>query len=136
MRAAAATTDYEQAARLRDDVAALRRAMEQNAVVLGDATDADVVALAEDPLEAAVHVFYVRGGRVRGQRGWVADKSDDASSGELVERFLLQLYGENGGEAVPREILVPALPDDPRGQAYATCSPNCAGEGRPEDPPR
>ncbi|MGH8839014.1 MAG: excinuclease ABC subunit UvrC [Jiangellaceae bacterium] len=113
MRAAAATTDYEQAARLRDDVAALRRAMEQNAVVLGDATDADVVALAEDPLEAAVHVFYVRGGRVRGQRGWVADKSDDASSGELVERFLLQLYGENGGEAVPREILVPALPDDP-----------------------
>ncbi|HEX6577172.1 MAG TPA: excinuclease ABC subunit UvrC [Jiangellaceae bacterium] len=113
MRAAAAATDYERAARLRDDIAALRRAMEQNAVVLGDATDADVVALAEDPLEAAVHIFYVRGGRVRGQRGWVADKSDDASSGDLVERFLLQLYGENGGEAVPREILVPALPEDP-----------------------
>ena len=113
MRAAAAATDYERAARLRDDIAALRRAMEQNAVVLADATDADVVALAEDPLEAAVHIFYVRGGRVRGQRGWVADKSDDASSGQLVERFLLQLYGENGGEAVPREILVPALPDDP-----------------------
>jgi excinuclease ABC subunit C len=112
MRAAAAATDYERAARLRDDIAALRRAMEQNAVVLGDATDADVVALAEDPLEAAVHIFYVRGGRVRGQRGWVADKSDDASSGELVERFLLQLYGENGGETIPREILVPALPDD------------------------
>jgi excinuclease ABC subunit C len=112
MRAAAREQDYERAARLRDDIAALQRAMEQNAVVLGDATDADVVALAEDPLEVAVHIFYVRGGRVRGQRGWVADKADDAPAGELVERFLLQLYGEDGAESVPREILVPALPDD------------------------
>jgi excinuclease ABC subunit C len=113
MRAAAADTDYERAARLRDDIAALRRAMEQNTVVLGDATDADVVALAEDPLEVAVHIFYVRGGRVRGQRGWVADKADDAPTGALVERFLLQLYGELGNGTIPREILVPALPDDP-----------------------
>ncbi|HEX6328357.1 MAG TPA: excinuclease ABC subunit UvrC [Jiangellaceae bacterium] len=112
MKAAAAELDYERAARLRDDIAALRRAMEQNAVVLGDATDADVVALAEDRLEVAVQIFYVRSGRVRGQRGWVADKADDAPTGELIERFLLQLYGE-GGEGVPREILVPALPDDP-----------------------
>jgi excinuclease ABC subunit C len=112
MRAAAKEQDYERAARLRDDIAALQRAMEQNAVVLGDATDADVIALAEDPLEVAVHIFYVRGGRVRGQRGWVADKADDAPTGELVERFLLQLYGENGAETVPREILVPALPHD------------------------
>jgi excinuclease ABC subunit C len=113
MRAAAAVTDYERAARLRDDIAALQRAMEQNAVVLGDATDADVVALAEDPLEVAVHIFYVRGGRIRGQRGWVADKADDAPTGELVERFLLQLYGEQGNGSIPREVLVPALPDDP-----------------------
>ena len=113
MRAAAAVTDYERAARLRDDIAALQRAMEQNAVVLGDATDADVVALAEDPLEVAVHIFYVRGGRVRGERGWVADKADDAPTGALVERFLLQLYGEHGNGGIPREILVPALPDDP-----------------------
>ncbi len=113
MKAAAAELDFERAARLRDDIAALERAMEANAVVLGDGTDADVVALADDPLEVAVQVFYVRGGRIRGQRGWVADKADDAPAGELVERFLLQLYGELGGEAVPREILVPALPDDP-----------------------
>ncbi|MBD0292526.1 MAG: excinuclease ABC subunit UvrC [Jiangellaceae bacterium] len=118
MRAAAQVTDYERAARLRDDIAALQRAMEQNTVVLGDATDADVVALAVDPLEVAVQIFYVRGGRVRGQRGWVADKSDDASTGQLVERFLLQLYGENGTDSVPREILVPAVPDDP-GEAQA-----------------
>lgn len=112
MKAASAEQDYERAARLRDDVAALRRAMEQNAVVLGDATDADVVALADDPLEVAVQIFHVREGRVRGQRGWVADKAEEASTAELVVRFLLQLYGESG-ESVPREILVPALPDDP-----------------------
>ncbi len=113
MKQAAAELDFERAARLRDDIAALERAMEANAVVLGDGTDADVIALADDPLEVAVQIFYVRGGRVRGQRGWVADKADDVSAGELVERFLLQLYGELGGESVPREILVSDLPDDP-----------------------
>jgi excinuclease ABC subunit C len=112
MKAASAELEFERAARLRDDIAALERAMAKNAVVLGDDTDADVVALAEDPLEMAVPIFYVRGGRVRGQRGWVADKVDDASTGDLVERFLLQLYDGELGEALPREVLVPALPDD------------------------
>jgi excinuclease ABC subunit C len=109
MRDASATQDYERAARLRDDIGALDRAMEKNAVVLGDGTDADVVALAEDPLEVAVQVFHVRGGRVRGQRGWVADKVDEAGTGELVERFCTQLYD---AEEAPREVLVPALPED------------------------
>jgi excinuclease ABC subunit C len=112
MKAASAELEFERAARLRDDIAALERAMAKNAVVLGDDTDADVVALAEDPLEVAVQIFYVRGGRIRGQRGWVADKVDDASTGDLVERFLLQLYDGEIGEALPREVLVPALPDD------------------------
>ncbi|GHH71546.1 UvrABC system protein C [Streptosporangium violaceochromogenes] len=112
MREAAAEQDYERAARLRDDVQALRRAMEKQAVVLGDNTDCDVVALADDPLEAAVQVFYVRGGRVRGQRGWVVDKIEDTGPGELVERFLLQMYGETASEALPREVLVPTLPPD------------------------
>ena len=78
MRAAAAELDYERAARLRDDLGALQRALERNAVVLGDGTDADVVALAEDELEAAVQVFHVRGGRVRGQRGFVVEQVEDA----------------------------------------------------------
>ena len=112
MAGAAAAQEYERAARLRDDISALRRAMEKQAVVFADPTDADVVAFAQDALEAAVQVFYVRGGRVRGQRGWVVDKVEDLSTGDLVEQFLSQTYlGESGNE-VPREILVPELPPD------------------------
>ena len=95
MRAASDAEEYERAARLRDDVQALQRALEKQAVVLGDGTDADVIALAQDHLEAAVQVFYVRGGRVRGQRGWVVDKVDEAGTGELVEQFLGQVYGDD-----------------------------------------
>ena len=93
MRAAAAAEEFERAARLRDDIQALERALEKQAVVLPDGTDCDVIALAGDQLEAAVQVFYVRGGRVRGQRGWVVDKVEDVTDGELVEHFLSQVYG-------------------------------------------
>jgi excinuclease ABC subunit C len=95
MRRAADAEEYELAARLRDDIQALRRALEKQAVVLGGGTDCDVIALAEDQLEAAVQVFYVRGGRVRGQRGWVVDKVEEITPGELVEQFLGQVYGED-----------------------------------------
>lgn len=127
MQEAAADMEYERAARLRDDVQALQRALEKNAVVLGDATDADVFALVGDELEAAVQVFHVRGGRIRGQRGWVVEKVEDVTDGELVEHLLQQVYGsadeglEAGADeasraaardAVPREVLVPVLPPD------------------------
>jgi excinuclease ABC subunit C len=127
MRTAAGAEEFERAARLRDDIQALERALEKQAVVLPDGTDCDVIALAEDQLEAAVQVFYVRGGRVRGQRGWVVDKVEDVSDPELVEHFLAQVYGEDrvagdragsaqpaapgtAGRGVPREVLVPVLP--------------------------
>jgi len=133
MAAAAGQLEYERAARLRDDIGALKRAMEKQTVVLADGTDADVVALAEDQLEAAVQVFHVRGGRVRGQHGYVVDKVEDLSTGELVGQFLAQVYGADPDEQedierrmtpgggvtvdkdtndVPREVLVPALPPD------------------------
>ncbi|AXK32982.1 excinuclease ABC subunit UvrC [Streptomyces armeniacus] len=111
MQEAAEEMEYEKAARLRDDIEALTRAMEKNAVVLADATDADLMAVAEDELEAAVQIFHVRGGRVRGQRGWVTDKVEEIGTPGLVEHALQQLYGLEQGDAVPKEVLVPALPE-------------------------
>ncbi|WP_073217493.1 excinuclease ABC subunit UvrC [Streptomyces sp. NBRC 110465] len=113
MMQAAEEMEYERAARLRDDAEALKRAMEKSAVVLADATDADLIAVAEDELEAALQIFHVRGGRVRGQRGWVTDKVEAVDTSGLVEHALQQLYGEERGDAVPKEVLVPALPEDP-----------------------
>ena len=116
MLGASERLEFEQAARLRDDLEALRRAMEKQAVVLGDGTDADVIAFAEDELEAAVQIFHVRDGRVRGQRGWVVERTEDAATtADLVEQFVLQFYGADDVDesgSVPREILVPALPED------------------------
>ncbi|MDO5738681.1 MAG: excinuclease ABC subunit UvrC [Ornithinimicrobium sp.] len=111
MRQASAGLDFETAARMRDDIAALRRALERSAVVLPDPTDADVFALADDELEVAVQVFHVRGGRIRGQRGWVSEKGAE-SLDSIVEHLLQQVYGGERGENVPREVLVPVLPTE------------------------
>lgn len=131
MTAAAEELDFEKAARLRDDLEAIRTVMEKQSVVLGDGTDADFIAFATDELEAAVQVFHVRAGRITGQRGWVVEKSGDTETGPLEEGiqdpalpqlltdFLTQFYGDaadqtlvDGPSAVPREILVPAMPVD------------------------
>ena len=93
MKEASAALDFERAAKLRDDLQALQRVLEKNAVVFDDGTDADVFALADDELEAAVAVFHVRGGRIRGVRGWVVERVDDSGRAALMERLLEQVYG-------------------------------------------
>ena len=129
MKDAAANMDFERAAVLRDDIVALTKAFERNAVVLSDSTDADLFAFVQDELEAAVQVFFVRGGRIRGQRGWIVEKVNDGGEGELIEQLLVRLYGEAAAHVasasstlaeetdanrheIPRQILVPVLPDN------------------------
>ncbi len=113
MQEAAAEMDYERAARLRDDIGALKRATEKNAVVLSDGTDADIFALAGDELEAAVQVFHVRDGRIRGQRGWVVEKVEDVTDAQLVEHLLQQVYGDApGGDAGAGRSTITLLPGE------------------------
>ncbi len=114
MKEASEAQEYERAARLRDDIRALERALERNTVVLPDDTDADVIAMVEDELEVAFHVFHVRGGRIRGQRGTVTEKLDDVDGPALMEQFLTYLYGELVPESIPREVLTGVAPTDPQ----------------------
>lgn len=142
MEGAAENLDFERAASLRDQLGAMDSAMEKQSVVFSDNTDADVIATAGDDLETAVQIFHVRGGRIRGQRGWVvenatgdSDVTGEAGTPALLADFLTQFYGQSaelsdatesavGGnsraaasrevtlEPVPREILVPVNPDE------------------------
>ncbi|MGP9528389.1 excinuclease ABC subunit UvrC [Glutamicibacter sp. AOP5-A2-18] len=111
MQDAVAELEYEKAARYRDDIAALKRVFERNAVVLDDRTEADIFGVHGDELEASVQVFHVRDGRIRSQRGWVVEKVADVTDAEFVEQLLTQIYADHA-DRIPREILVPSLPDD------------------------
>lgn len=113
MAAAVEELRFEEAARLRDDITALRRVFERNAVVLPENTEADVFALHMDELEVAVQVFHVRQGRIRGQRGWVMERVEDVGQDVMVEELLKQVYGDLGGtERIPHEVLVPVEPSE------------------------
>ncbi len=109
MRAASDELDFERAARLRDDLSALRRALEKQSVVLANGTDADLIGIVGDDLEASVQIFHVRGGRMRGQRGWIVDVDVDngpdgtaaSSLSVQVENFLVQYYGNRANETQP-----------------------------------
>lgn len=125
MQAAAENMEFEHAAKLRDDIEALRKAFERNAVVLSDSVDADLFAFHEDELEAAAQVFHVRSGRIRGQRGWIVERVEDLSAPEMVEQLLQQVYGESAvtmasspddvdldHNEIPRNVLVPVMPEN------------------------
>ncbi|WP_209373119.1 excinuclease ABC subunit UvrC [Brevibacterium renqingii] len=112
MAAAAAELDYERAARLRDEITALQKVLDKSAVVLSVSADCDVFALVTEELEASVQVFHVRQGRIRGQRGWIIERSDDHTPAELTTDYLRQAYSGVDAEAIPKEILVDTLPAD------------------------
>ncbi|MDO5700334.1 MAG: excinuclease ABC subunit UvrC [Bowdeniella nasicola] len=131
MHQAAEAEEFEKAAALRDDVEALRTVTEKNTLVLDESVDADVYALHADELEAAVQVFYVRAGRVRGHRGWVIDRIENPGDDDLIARLLIQMYGDRATPgrgrqerrsvddvdhlsvaSIPPEILVPTQPTD------------------------
>ncbi len=110
MRGAAERQEYELAAKLRDQLAAARRALEHQEMVLPRTEDLDVVALAEDDLEAAFQAFFVRRGRVMGRKGWIVDRVEELDASQLVASFLRELYMQR--EDVPPRILVPVMPED------------------------
>jgi excinuclease ABC subunit C len=109
MKDASTAQDYESAARFRDQLGAMETALAKNAVVLDDAVDADLFGIAHDELAAAVQQFIVRGGRIRGVRGWVVDKELDVEFGDLVESVLQNAYEDS---VPPRDVFVPAIPED------------------------
>jgi excinuclease ABC subunit C len=110
MRAAAAVQDYETAARRRDELQAAESFFEKSAVVLRDHVDVDVFGIDHDELAAAVHLFMVRGGRIRGVRSWTVDTELDMTLGDLVDSVVQNAYGDD--IRPPAEVVVPALPDD------------------------
>ena len=112
MKDASAEQHYELAAKYRDDLGALNRVLEKQTVAFADGTDADVLGFEDDQLEVAVQIFSVRGGRIRGQRGWVAERADEAAMPDLVQGALMKLYEDAVPSAIPRQILVPELPAD------------------------
>ncbi|QYG93302.1 excinuclease ABC subunit UvrC [Iamia sp. SCSIO 61187] len=112
MQVAAADLEFERAARLRDRLVAVRKAIERQQMVVEKGEDIDVIGMAEDDLEAAVQVFFVRKGRVLGRKGFIIDKVEDLAEGELIGRVLGELYQEPPPMGFPKTVLVPDDPDD------------------------
>ncbi len=112
MKAASAELEFEQAARFRDRLASVRKAIERQQMVGERSEDFDVIGMADDELEAAVQLFHVRKGKVLGRRGFVVDKAEDLSRGELINRILERVYFDENPMGWPKRVLVPDLPAD------------------------
>ncbi|HEX9888757.1 MAG TPA: excinuclease ABC subunit UvrC [Nitriliruptorales bacterium] len=135
MERAATAQEFERAAVLRDQLFAARRVLEKQQMVLEKPEDLDVVAIWEDELEAAVQVFFVRGGRVVGRKGWTVDKVEPIGTAELVQDFVLQLY-EDRDDDVPPTVLVPEEPEDAEALGTLLAELRAAsrtGRGRPKE---
>ena len=112
MGEAAKALEFEKAARLRDRLESVERAIERQQMVAERDEDIDVIGISDDELEASVQVFFVRRGRVVGRKGFVLDKVEDLSDGALVGRVMESMYGDEPPTGVPKQVLVPTVPDD------------------------
>jgi excinuclease ABC subunit C len=112
MEEAADELEFERAARLRDQLTSVRKAIERQQMVGKPSEELDVIGIADDELEASVQIFFVRRGRVVGRKGLIVDKVEDLDEPALVARVLEQLYGDAEPDDVPKEVLVPNLPED------------------------
>jgi len=139
MHEASDALEFERAARLRDQIVSVRKAIERQQMVDAKEEDYDAIGIVDDPLEASVQVFLVRKGRVVGRKGIVVDKVEDVTRPELVGRLLELLYGgavtggtgDGGAIEVPREILVPEEPEDRElYEEFLGATRSDGGEGR------
>ena len=112
MSAASTREEFEEAARLRDRLGAIDRALERQLMVGERGDDFDTVALVDSELEASVHVFYARKGRVLGSNGYIVDKSEDLSLPELMRRVIVDLYADEPALGWPKEVMVSVEPED------------------------
>ena len=112
MGEAAKALEFEKAARLRDRLESVERAIERQQMVAERDEDIDIIGVSDDELEASVQVFFVRRGRVVGRKGFVLDKVEDLSDGALVGRVMESMYGDEPPTGVPKQVLVPTVPDD------------------------
>ena len=111
MKNAAKDLEFEKAARLRDRLGGVLRAIEKQQMVGEKDEDLDIIGIADDDLEAAIQVFFVRKGRVVGRKGFVLDKVEDLSPGGLIDRVLEEMYGDQPPLGIPSHVLVPVMPD-------------------------
>jgi excinuclease ABC subunit C len=112
MAAASAALEFEKAARIRDRLGGVQRALEKQQMVGERDEDLDIIGIADDELEAAVQVFFVRKGRVVGRKGFIMDKVEELSPGGVVDRVLEEMYGDQPPLGIPSQVLVPVVPDD------------------------
>ncbi len=111
MIAASEATDYERAAKIRDRLTAIHQVLEKQQMVGVQEDDIDVIGIAQDEITAAVQIFFVRKGRVIGRNGFVLDKVEDVSPELLVDRILENVYGDEPALGIPKQVLVPVLPE-------------------------
>ena len=106
---AAAEMRYEKAARIRDRIRDVQGLMERQIALRTDNSEQDLIALAQDGLDAMVQVLYVRGGRMIGGDHFALPREGAEDPGEVLAGFMLQYYGDTG--LIPRNVLVQALPE-------------------------